>query len=316
MNLRQIEIFHAVYTNGSVSAAARALHVSQPSVSRILRHTETKLGFLLFRRDQNRLIATDQAHVLFREAEQVYRRIGCFKQVAKNIRVGGEDSLRIAVLPSLGLGLTPKAVARLTKLHPHVAADIQTLHHDEMLKSLHERDVELALGFEPPIDPSAAHLRIGDGELVVVYRRGAIHTAAERFNLRILEGQRFIGLAKSGPIGALFSREVERRSICLNEAISARTFFIAAGLVREGAGIAVIDQFTAAALVGTDLEYRKIEPALSFGVYCIFPKDRPLSRIAKLFVDLLSQQLRLTSPLIDAGEIRAPRSADRHVAAA
>ena len=47
MNLRHIEIFHAVYVNGSVSAAARALNVSQPSVSKMLRHAESLLGFQL-----------------------------------------------------------------------------------------------------------------------------------------------------------------------------------------------------------------------------------------------------------------------------
>jgi DNA-binding transcriptional regulator YdaS (Cro superfamily) len=35
MNLRHIEIFHALYVKGSVSAAARALNVSQPSVSKM-----------------------------------------------------------------------------------------------------------------------------------------------------------------------------------------------------------------------------------------------------------------------------------------
>jgi len=50
MNLRHIEIFHAVYVNGSVSAAARALNVSQPSVSKMLRYAESLLGFQLFQR--------------------------------------------------------------------------------------------------------------------------------------------------------------------------------------------------------------------------------------------------------------------------
>src|SRR3546814_2606693 len=59
MNLRHIEIFHAVYTNGSVSAAARALNISQPSVSKTLRHAESILGFPLFERSAGRLVATD-----------------------------------------------------------------------------------------------------------------------------------------------------------------------------------------------------------------------------------------------------------------
>ena len=44
MRFRQIEVFHAVYTTGSISAAARALHVSQPSVSKVLHHTQYQLG--------------------------------------------------------------------------------------------------------------------------------------------------------------------------------------------------------------------------------------------------------------------------------
>jgi molybdenum-dependent DNA-binding transcriptional regulator ModE len=56
MNLRHIEIFHAVYVNGSVSAAARALNVSQPSVSKTLRHAESLLGFELFQRNAGRMV--------------------------------------------------------------------------------------------------------------------------------------------------------------------------------------------------------------------------------------------------------------------
>jgi hypothetical protein len=62
MNLRHIEIFHAVYVNGSVSAAARALNASQPSVSKMLRHAETLLGFQLFQRTSGGLVPTEDAH--------------------------------------------------------------------------------------------------------------------------------------------------------------------------------------------------------------------------------------------------------------
>ena len=36
MRLRHIEIFHAIYTTGSITNAAKILHVSQPSVSKVL----------------------------------------------------------------------------------------------------------------------------------------------------------------------------------------------------------------------------------------------------------------------------------------
>ena len=48
MRTRQLEVFHAVYTKGTITEAAKHLHVSQPSVSKVLAHTESQLGFLLF----------------------------------------------------------------------------------------------------------------------------------------------------------------------------------------------------------------------------------------------------------------------------
>ena len=55
MRTRQLEVFHAVYTHGSITAAAKYLHVSQPSVSKVLAHTETQLGFT-FSKDKKTIV--------------------------------------------------------------------------------------------------------------------------------------------------------------------------------------------------------------------------------------------------------------------
>src|SRR3546814_9919123 len=75
MRFRQIEIFHAVYTTGSISAAARSLHVSQPSVSKVLHHTQSQLGLTLFTLVRGRLVATDEAHALFVEVSEIVERL-------------------------------------------------------------------------------------------------------------------------------------------------------------------------------------------------------------------------------------------------
>jgi DNA-binding transcriptional LysR family regulator len=82
MNLRHIEIFHAVYVNGSVSGAARALNVSQPSVSKTLRHAESLLGFPLFERTAGRLVPTEDAHILFAEVRSRIASMRCVRRAA------------------------------------------------------------------------------------------------------------------------------------------------------------------------------------------------------------------------------------------
>ncbi|MCB1974687.1 MAG: LysR family transcriptional regulator, partial [Burkholderiaceae bacterium] len=65
MRLRHIEVFNAVMVTGSVSGAARLINITQPAVSRTLKHAELQLGFPLFERTGGRLVATAEARSLF-----------------------------------------------------------------------------------------------------------------------------------------------------------------------------------------------------------------------------------------------------------
>lgn len=288
MNLRHIEVFHAVYLNGSVSAAARALNVSQPSISKVLRHAEIRLGFPLFERAKGKLTATEEAHALFREVDEIYDRVGSLRQTAKNIRRGDEGHIRLAVLPGFGLGVAPNAVARFRAMHPNVSFDIQTLHHADILRTLQERHCDLAIGYEAPRHPKLAHTQIGSGELGILYRRQDMPDAPARLKLSVLEGREFVSLAHSGPMGALFNKEVARLNLELMETVTISTLYVAVALVREGVGMAVVDDFTARASLDPELEYRPLDPPLRFGVHCIYLADRPIPRLMQPFIRVLS----------------------------
>jgi DNA-binding transcriptional LysR family regulator len=54
-SFRQIEAFRATMETGSVSAASRLLHTSQPSLSRLISDLETELGFSLFIRQRREI---------------------------------------------------------------------------------------------------------------------------------------------------------------------------------------------------------------------------------------------------------------------
>ena len=56
LNFRQIEVFRAIMLTRTMSAAARMLRSSQPGLSRMIKHLEGRLGFLLFDRVHGRLV--------------------------------------------------------------------------------------------------------------------------------------------------------------------------------------------------------------------------------------------------------------------
>jgi len=288
MNLRHIEIFHAVYVNGSVSGAARALNVSQPSVSKMLRHAETLLGFPLFQRTKGGLVATEDAHVLFTEVGEIQDRVYALREAARNLKRGAEGMLRVSALPSLALDALPTAVARFLRTHPNVKFDLQTVHHDDLLRKLYERETDVAIAYQVPSAAPIDHRWLGEGELVVLYREQDMPGAASRIKLEDLRGQRFISLAASGPIGQLFTQELQRLGIELEEVVSARTFYIATALVRQGVGMTVVDSFTAMASLAPGLSMRPLKPPLTFDIHAMYLVNRPPAALGTDFLKTLA----------------------------
>jgi DNA-binding transcriptional LysR family regulator len=291
MNLRHIEIFHAVYVNGSVSAAARALNISQPSVSKTLRHAESLLGFELFQRSNGRLLPTEDAHALFADVADIQERVRALREAGRNLRVGAGPTLRISALPSLGLGVLPDAVSRFLVRRPDVRFDLQTVHHDDLLRKLYERESDIAIASEPPRGVALTHSWLGEGELVVLYRERDMPDAPARLELSQLVGRPLISLKGSGPIGKLLSDEIARLDLVLDEVVAARTFYIAAALVRAGVGLAIVDNFTAAASMVPGLSMRPLRPSITFDVHAIHLLDRPPSMLAAEFLTMLSEEI-------------------------
>ena len=71
MDIRTIEYYLAVAREGNISAAAEALHVSQPSLSRQMKDLETELGVILFERGNRRIELTEEGMVLRKHAEGI-----------------------------------------------------------------------------------------------------------------------------------------------------------------------------------------------------------------------------------------------------
>jgi DNA-binding transcriptional LysR family regulator len=291
IGLRHIEVFHAVYVAGSVSGAARMLHVSQPSVTKVLRHAESVLGFALFERRNGRLIATEDAHDLFGEAEAINARVQSLRHTAANMRFGRTGLLRIAAPPSLSLGVLPLAVADYLGRHPNVRFDLQTVQHDDMARKLQEREVDFVLSHGVPSGQPLASRLVGRGELVVLFNRGDLPGVADSVTLAELAGKPFINLKRSGPVGHQLAAGLERDGVVVSEVACASTIYIAAALVRQRVGVTVVDNFTAAAMAVEGMASRPLSPALGFQIHAVHLETRPLSRTALAFLKAVSTQI-------------------------
>ena len=147
MELEQMRRLDAIARCGTISAAAEALRLSQPALSRSVRRLERELGQELFDRTHNFAtlndagrLAVDHARAILRD-EQAMR--DAFDELARRQR-----TLRIGtVAPAPVWRLT----ARVVKLFPGTLLDPVTLPEDEVERRLVNRQVDLAVTVRPMI---------------------------------------------------------------------------------------------------------------------------------------------------------------------
>ena len=291
MRLRHIEVFHAVYEHGSISGAARMLNVSQPSVSKVLRHAEDQLGYELFQRTKGRLVATPQAHELFAEVAEVYTSLSKLSRTAHNIgsRKGGH--LRIAVLPAIGLAVAPRAIARLCDGDSEISSEITTLHSREMDRFLHERACDVAVGFHLAHHAGIEQTELGRPRLVLVTPRDAFGPADQPVAIEALHEVDFIGVRDSGPLADAFVNELNRYEVAPREVVTSHTYYAALALVREGMGITVADEYTVSALGTPDLSYYQLVPNVQAPIYAATLENSPNADLADQFIESLRAAL-------------------------
>lgn len=289
MRLRHIEVFHAIYMTGSVTNAAEFLHVSQPSVSKVLAHSEQQLGFALFERIKGRLIATEEAILLFGEVDKMYQQLRSVRHCALNLKNKSSGKITIGLTPALGFELIPQAVARYQKLNPKININLQTMHHDEVRQALIEHKIDFALMFSPPPLPGVKQQLVCRSQLVMMYPCELLPDTPDQVSLAQFEHHEVIGIGDSGPLGDLLWHRLAEGDLAFNTNITVKTYFIAARLVAQNIGICVIDEFSARGNLSDKVAIAAIEPALNFNLTALRLEDKNISQIADDFLQLVTE---------------------------
>lgn len=290
MRLRHIEIFHAIYTTGSITNAAKILHVSQPSVSKVLSHAEMQLGFDLFERVKGRLIPTDEAEMLFDEVDKIYQQMCSIKNTAENIKKSEYGQINIAGSPALGFDVIPSAIAKYHHKHHQVNFNVQTVHNDTVMQSLLEHKCDVAILFSPSTMPGLTSVELAQSELVIVYPKARFPGGPKELALKQLKEFEYIDIGDSGPLADLLSARMEQDNISLEALIKVQTYFIAARLVAQGVGVCVVDRFTAEGNLSDNTAIASFNPPLTFPVKALYLEDKRLSKVSKEFLSYLTTE--------------------------
>ncbi|MEY2249523.1 LysR family transcriptional regulator [Comamonas sediminis] len=293
LNMRQLEVFHAIMTTGTISGAALALHVSQPALSRALAHCEARLGYLLFERQGRRLQPTPEAQRLHEEARDLYRGLDRLNTLAQRIGQAGVDTLHLACSATFANTLIPQALQQLMRYSPQLRVDFRTATYDELPEYLLSGQADVGVSLVESNHPGLKSRLIGRQHLVCVLPPQ--HPLADRALVDPVElcETAWIGYPPDTPLGRLCASALTMD--VSSASIQVRSPAIALSCVQTGLGAAIVDASCIPPIPRDDIVVRPLTADVYSDIWAITSARQPCAAAGQQFIDALHAVLRQLS---------------------
>jgi DNA-binding transcriptional LysR family regulator len=293
MNLRHMEVFNAIMRTGSVTGAARALNVTQPAVSAVLKHCESQLNMKLFTRVSGRLQPTPEANAIFPEIAAIFGRVDGVNALTQDLAGGRLGTVSIAAAFPIANGYLTKAVATFIADRPKVRVALQSLTSPQVLASVVNREVELGIAYEPVVSSEVETKVLMRAGIACVMRSDHPLARRKEVAVRDLERHSIITYLPQ----ALFRRYVDRAlsAAGIVPNITAQVGLSLTGimLARHGAGVALVEPFLVASMGLPGLVARPLKPRIEVKTLLIRHKSAPHSKIMNEFVGHLTREVAM-----------------------
>ncbi|GMG82002.1 LysR family transcriptional regulator [Paralimibaculum aggregatum] len=305
LRLRHLEVFDAVMEAGSVSRAAQRLNLSQPAVSVALSSLEAELGFRLFHRARGYFAPTREAQLFHGEAERGLMTMARIAERAAEIRAGSAGHIAIASNGASAINLLPAVIAEYQRAHPRVTVDLKVRSSRMVAAWADSGQIDLGL-LDAPVTIPGPRPEVFSLPCVCILREDDPLAAMAEIRPEMLAGRPVVGITGDHGIDRALERLASERGLEIPRPVTAYYFAIARNLVREGAGLALIDPINGRMPLSDGVTWRPFRPRIDFELAMIAPPEPRAGVAVSRFVALLRARIEAAlaparSPLSQAG---------------
>lgn len=291
MELRTLRYFLAVTREETISGAAEALHVTQPTLSRQMLELEGELGKTLFLRGKRKISLTEEGLFLRKRAQEILALVEKTESEfsASNTTISGD--VHIGCGETDAMRLIARAARKLREAHPHILYHLFSGNAGDVRERLDKGLVDFGIFIEPVDLSRYDFIKLPVTDIWGVLMRKdsplAANTTVKPKDLRglplIFSRQSMVKNEISGWMGDGFNE--------LNIIAQYNLLYNAALMVEEGMGYALCLDRIISTSGDSPLCFRPLEPRLEVGLDIAWKKYQVFSKAAEKFLEYLQREI-------------------------
>ena len=291
MDIRQLLYFTTIAEEGSISAAAKKQHLSQPPLSYQMKLLEEELHLPLIERSARGIALTEAGRVLYKRAQGILELSELTRKEMLAMASGFTGTLHIGTVSSSGASLLGWRIPAFHQKHPQIGFAIHEGNTFELMEMLESGLIELAIVRTPFHNDQLNCLYLSPEPMIAA-------GAASFFPAGMPSGQP-ISLELLGHAPVILYRRFEKilLSLCEQKGITPQVFCIADDArttlmwAEAGLGVAVVPQSAYRIMPHHNMVYGELsEEDLHTRIAAVCKKGCSLSWAAQQFLEIFAQQ--------------------------
>ena len=286
MNPRHLRYFLAVVDHGGVQKAAAKLHISQPSLSQVLRQLEQDLSITLFERRGRGVVLTEAGRVFLAPARRAIHGLDAARESLDALRGLTTGTLRLIALPSLCLLPMPDLIAKFHQLHSGIQLScIVAYDAAQLAAAIQSATADVALGVDLPESPGMVRSEVGGQDLWLALPPHVRPPSSMMTTNEFLQGMPVIAGMSGTKTRALLDAAIAARTgATIAAEISDRNMVVP--LIQRGVGCGFVAPAYAHVARSAGLEVIALNPRVTSTVH-ILHRSGSISPAAQAFVELV-----------------------------
>lgn len=168
MNFQQLEYIVAVDQFKSFSRAAEYCHITQATLSMMVKRLEEELNTVIFDRKINPIVTTESGRELIQQAKKILIESNELKTIANNKSYSVEGHIRLAVIPTIANALLPKILSPILTKYPKLNLEILELTTDNIIEWLKLGKIDMGI-LSTPLEIFNIEEKVLYYEILLVY---------------------------------------------------------------------------------------------------------------------------------------------------
>lgn len=229
----------AIAEHGSVSAAARARGLTQPSISRQVQELERQLGVHLVERTSQGARLTPAGEILADGARDILSNLSSLPERVKARQGEVSGRVRVGTTDSIGIYVLPKLLSEFVENNPRIDVQLVCQSSPQLMAMLLDDEIDVAVGTTE--HPKLACERLYQNPLVLAYAKG---TKEDRLptSIKDLAEARVVTFDKGLTVRNLLDQAFARAGFTFRPVMSLSNVEVIKAMVRAGLGYGIIPE--------------------------------------------------------------------------